>query len=164
MRRAASATSVAPQARYVSLLPPKVAVPKLRADTRKPDPPIRRYSITDILSFALVDACAGIRADAAQVFWLVRSYLYLRSRRVMQFADRRDIAPTIAPPQNRYSCAPPLSARAAKCRRYKDSRSAGSTPAARSPVRPRRFHDDRIHPAATRRRGRRGPLVCFFFL
>src|SRR3569623_1486453 len=101
MRRAASATSVAPQARYVSLLPPKVAVPILRADTRKPDPPIRRYSITDILSFALVDACAGIRADAAQVFWLVRSYLYLRSRRVMQFADRRDIAPTIAPPQNR---------------------------------------------------------------
>src|SRR3569623_896698 len=64
MRLVASATSVAPQARYTSLLPPKVAVPKLRADTRKSDPPIRRNSIADILSFAQIDACTVIRAGA----------------------------------------------------------------------------------------------------
>src|ERR1700753_1683358 len=40
-----SATSVLPHARKNSLAPPKVAAPKLRTETLRPEPPRRRYSM-----------------------------------------------------------------------------------------------------------------------
>src|SRR5579862_6284559 len=47
MRRRASSTSVPPQALKNSLVPPNVAVPKLSAETLRPEPPRMRYSIAD---------------------------------------------------------------------------------------------------------------------
>src|SRR6266567_7940126 len=45
IRRAASATSVSPHALKNSLAPPKVAAPKLRAETLRPEPPSSLYSM-----------------------------------------------------------------------------------------------------------------------
>src|SRR5450432_247678 len=55
-RRVASATSVVPQARKRSPLPPKVPVPKLSAGTFKPEPPSCLYSI-GCLSVELLLRC-----------------------------------------------------------------------------------------------------------
>src|ERR1700758_3997160 len=46
-RREAPATSVSPQALKNSFPPPNVAVPRLSAETLRPEPPSRRYSMAD---------------------------------------------------------------------------------------------------------------------
>src|SRR3954471_18307345 len=48
MSRAASFASVEPQALKKSPLPPKVAVPTLKAGTRRPEAPSRQNSMNDV--------------------------------------------------------------------------------------------------------------------
>src|SRR5580698_3214064 len=57
MRRRASATSVAPQALKNSPLPPNVPVPKLSADTLRPEPPRSLYS----MAARMLEAGAGMQ-------------------------------------------------------------------------------------------------------